>query len=425
MAAEADSVFAPLAAAAERSGAAEFLRWWRAELASLLPSGWREGMAFRDTAYVSVEGDEWRAHRPSAGRLALAGRANLGSLDSAGRRGAFQRLLAEGPGATRNAWLVLPQEAVLTRDVHMPLAAEEALRDAVGFELDRLTPLAAEHAWFDFRVKRRDAGMQRLTLALAVTARSPVDSRIAELRELGANVLGVGVMSDVAEAATPLNLLPSEERDRPAVSRASVAARVLAALALILALAALLYPVWLKREAVIELRPRIDSAKAGADVAERVTREIEKLAAEHNFILAKKQGQQPVVVLLEDLSRLLPDTTWLQQLDVKTNQKSRELQLAGETGSSSQLVEILERSGSFANAGFKSPLTKGVTPNTERFLLSAEVKPRPIPEPMPEAALSAVRATVPVAGQPPAPAGATSPVPAKPAAGAPAPGGKG
>jgi hypothetical protein len=95
---------------------------------------------------------------------------------------------------------------------------------------------------------------------------------------------------------------------------------------------------------------------------------------------------------MEELSRLLPDTTWVQQLDVKSGSKSRELQLAGETGSSSQLIEVLERSGTFANASFKSPLTKGVTPGTERFLLAAEVKPRPLPEPVPEDALAATAA---------------------------------
>jgi len=150
---------------------------------------------------------------------------------------------------------------------------------------------------------------------------------------------------------------------------------------------ALLFPLWQKREAVISLQPRLDTAKAGADVADRLAKEIEKLASEHNFLLAKKQGQHPTVMLIEDLSRLLPDSTWVQQLDIKTGPKIRELQLAGETGSSSQLVELLEKSGSLANANFKSPLTKGVTPGTERFLIAAEVKPRALPEPIPENAL--------------------------------------
>ena len=388
LAAESDSVFAPVIAAAERAGLADFLRWWRGELAALLPEGWRERLASRNVAFLGVEGDEWRVFRPAAGRLAQAGRLNLASLDSEGRRGAFRRLLTGEPGAAGNVWFVLPPEAVLVRDVAMPLAAEEALRDAVGFELDRFTPLPVEHAWFDYRVTDRDTHAQRLGLRLAVAERAPVEARLAELREFGAAVVGVGVMSDIAAGPTPLNLLPPDKRDRPARSRSAITARVLAVVAAALALAALIYPLWLKREAVIALHPRLDAAKAGAEVAERVAQEIEKIASAHNFVMARKQGQQPAVALLEDLSRLLPDTTWVQQLDVKTNQKSREIQIAGETGSSSQLIEVLEQSGSLANAGFKSPLTKGVTPNTERFLLSAEIKPRALPDPIPETDLT-------------------------------------
>jgi general secretion pathway protein L len=205
-----------------------------------------------------------------------------------------------------------------------------------------------------------------------------------------------------------------------------LAARILAAAAAVLAIAALVYPLWLKREAVIALHPRLDKARAGADVAERLGKEIEKLAAEHNFVLGKKHAQVPVVTLMEDLSRLLPDTTWVQQLDVKSGAKSREIQLAGETGSSSQLIEVLERSGTFANASFKSPLTKGVTPGTERFLLVAEVKPRPLPEPVPEDALAATAAAKarPAAPPSPAPAPATAivtPAPAQAAGAQPAP----
>ena len=432
MAADAGALFAPLVAAAERAGVADFLRWWRGELAAVLPPGWRERFASRDTAYLRADGDEWVALRPVAGRLAQAGRTALASLDTAGRRAALRRLVAECNGSAGNVWLVLPPESVLVREIAMPLAAEESLHEAVALELDRFTPLPAEQAWFDHRVTGRDANAQRLRLQLAVAASAPVEAKLAELRELGATILGVGVEDDVAGVSTPFNLLPADKRDRPAVSRSTLAVRFLAVAAALLALAALVVPLWLKRDAAIALYPRLESARAGAEVAERLAREIEKLAAEHNFIVGRKQGQQPAVALLEDLSRLLPDTTWVQQFDLKTGPKLREVQIAGETGSSSQLIEVLERSGTLANATFKSPLTKGVTPGTERFLLAAEVKPRPLPEPIPESALAApvppatpamrpapppAPVPQPAAGAPPAaPAGSAGSAPAEPAA---------
>ena len=387
MASSADTLFKPVRDAADRLGAGEFLRWWWSELRALAPAQWRKRFEQR-MAIVAVEGDEWRVLKPASGKLADGGRVHMGSLDPAGRKLAFSRLVEDGTGVAGNVWLALAPKEVLLRPATLPLAAEEALRDAVGFELDRLTPFAAEQAWFDFRVTSRDAVAGRIALDLAAVLRRPVETRIAELQEMGATVLGVGVASDLAASPMPFNLLPPEKRQRPATSRSTVAARALAGVAAALALFAILYPLWLKRSAVIELQPRMDGSRAGADVAERLAREIEKIAAEHNFLVAKKQGQYGTLTLLEDLSRLLPDTTWIQQLDLKSGAKVRELQLSGETGSSSKLFELLEQSGSLVNPSFKSPLTKGVTPNTERFLLAAEVKSRALPEPLPESALA-------------------------------------
>lgn len=419
MASLAESLLAPVRGAAHRAGLVEVLRWWRSELVALVPAGWRERFDTRGVSFVSAEGDEWRLLRPAADGLAEAGRARLGPLDAAARRAGLRRLVGAAPGDAANAWLVLAPGEVLVREAVMPLAAEEALRDAVGFELDRLTPFTAEHACFDVRVTGRDAAAQRLTLQLAAAPRSPVAARLAELREMGATVLGVGVPGDLGLASAPFNLLAPEERDRPAVSRATMVARALAGVAAVLAAVALVYPLWQKREAVIALQPRLERAKAGAEVADRLAREIERLAAEHNYVLARKQGQHPAVLLVEDLSRLLPDTTWVQQLDIKAGPKVRELQLAGETGSSSQLIEVLEKSGSLANASFKSPLTKGVTPNTERFLVAAEVKPRPLPEPRPEASLVVAPPAPAAAPVPAAPPAQAAPAPAPPAGEAP------
>jgi len=427
LASPAEALLAPLREAAERHGVGEFLRWWAGELREALPVRWRERLRAGGTAYVLADGDEWRAVRPEAGALAEAGRVRVASLDPPGRRAAFRRLVEEASGGATNVWFVLPDDAVLRRRATLPLAAEEALRDAVGFDLDRLTPYAQEQACFDCRTVGHDAAAQRLEVDLAATPRAAVEARVAELRDLGARVLGVGIAGDVATAAAPLNLLAPESRERPAASRTAATARALAALCALLALAALVYPLWQKREALIELGPRLERAKASADVAERLAREIEKLAAEHNFVLARKQGQHAAVVLLEDLSRLLPDTTWVQQLDIKSGPKVREMQIAGESASSSQLIELLEQSGKLANASFKSPLTKGVTPGTERFLVSAEVKPRALPEPIPEERLlqpaqtvQPAQAPAAVTAVPPAAVPAPAGTPAPPAAGRPA-----
>jgi hypothetical protein len=102
----------------------------------------------------------------------------------------------------------------------------------------------------------------------------------------------------------------------------------------------------------------------------------------------------------------MPDNTWLQQLDIKQVGKTREIQLSGETTSSSKLIEPLEQSRVLQNAATRGTETRGSQPNTVRFMIAAEPRPRTLPEATPVTEISAPVAVPPQAGVAP-PAGAT------------------
>jgi hypothetical protein len=91
----------------------------------------------------------------------------------------------------------------------------------------------------------------------------------------------------------------------------------------------------------------------------------------------------------------------VQQLDIKTSGKTREVQVTGETMSSSKLIEILEQSQLLRNATPRGTETRGSTPNSVRFMIVAEVRQRPQPEATP------VLAGAPAA--PPAPSAPANP----------------
>jgi hypothetical protein len=77
---------------------------------------------------------------------------------------------------------------------------------------------------------------------------------------------------------------------------------------------------------------------------------------------------------------LLPDNTWMQQMDIKTVGKAREVQMSGETTSTSKLIELFEQSQVLKNAQTRGTITRGSQPNTERFMIVAEPRPRTMPE---------------------------------------------
>jgi general secretion pathway protein L len=179
-------------------------------------------------------------------------------------------------------------------------------------------------------------------------------------------------VASVAPNGDDINLMPAE-RNPAQTSKLRGINPGLLLLTLTLAMAAITIPIWQKRQAVFALLPIVDLAKQQAKKTDALRREQERLAAEYNFMLEKKQAVPPLVVLLDDLSRLLPDDTWVQQF----NLKGKELQIQGETGSSSKLIALIESTRILHDANFRSPLTKGNMPNSERYHLVTEIKTVP------------------------------------------------
>lgn len=388
-----------------RNQLASFWRWWTGELAAAMPerlSALRGGsrlpqVAFENGELVLVE------PRSAVGPET---RVAFQTLDAT-RASAAARALLERAGERRaRARLLLGRQDALVRRVTMPAATEENLRQVLGFEMDRLTPFRADDVYFDYRVVGRDAAAATLAVQIAVARRDAVDGQLAALQTLGVSVQGVNVRDDLATTGAPLDLLPSERRGEKESSRERVIRYVLLGVVLALFASVLVWPLWRKREAVIALHPQVTRATQEAQATDTLAKELEKQVGDYNFLLGRKHGNLPALAFVEDVSRLLPDTTWVQQFDYKLAGKVREVQITGETPSSSKLIELLEQSQLLRNAQTRGTVTRGSLPGTERFMIAAEVRPRTTPEPRP------VLEGLPDAGKAPAAPPKAAPVPA-------------
>lgn len=395
---------------------AAFWRWWSNELAQLVPEALSPQGRLSRLPQLEVDGPQV-VLVPAAGAPAVeAAAVDLSTIDLARARSAVRELL-ERAGETRGrARLALGHQDVLVRRVTMPLATEENLAQVLGFEMDRLTPFRAEDVYHDERIVSRDANAGTLTALLAMARRDAVDARLERLRALGVSVQGVSLLEEPAHPGAPIDLLPVEQRGERESRRERILRRALAAAVVVLLLAVLLLPIWQKRETAIALNPLVAKARQDAEATDAIARDLERQVADYNFLLAKKHGTYPPLAYIEEVSRLLPDHTWAQELQIKNTGKTRELQIQGETNSSAKLIETLEQSALLQNATPRGTVTRGSTPGSERFMIVAEAKTRPQPE---SVALADQPTPVPPA---PAPGQPATPAPGQPAASAPAAG---
>jgi general secretion pathway protein L len=217
-----------------------------------------------------------------------------------------------------------------------------------------------------------------LNAQLAAAPKAEIEAVIVILAKAGLTVRAIGVVDDLAGANPHFDLFPPELRPQQKLTGLQIFNRVLMVLVALLVLAVVFIPVWQKRENVISLLPILEKGKTENEGTERVLTEVTRLATEYNFIATKKQTTQTTVGLIEEFSKMLPDNTWVQSLEIKTTPKVREVQVQGETASATKLIELFEKSPMLQNTSTRSQVSRGAMPNTERFHIAAEVKPRAV-----------------------------------------------
>lgn len=344
-----------------------FLQWWGRELAALVPPAFlpRKRPPSR-MLWAGMESGVLVLWRLAGRGRTEVGRVNLTSGDAADHKIAFQALY--GKEGARPLGICLDPSQALRKEVALPLAATENLAQVLGYELGRLTPFTADQAYYDQRLLQEDRARNQARVLLGVVSRGVVDEHISRFAEWELTPQFVAVSDELESGGDCLNLLPVSLRPKP--SRAGLwLVLSMAVITLVLFAVLLGIPLWKKREAVIALQPVLAQARQQAEVVEGIRREQTRLLAEYNFASEQKLVQPARIAVLEELSRILPDNTWLQQLDIR----GTDISMQGYTNSSAKLIGLFEKSTLIENAHFKSPLVK-VQGSEERFQLDASIK---------------------------------------------------
>ncbi len=354
-----------------RRGFNRFVTWWLHELSLLVPDTWRYWYLGRDNILtVTLGAEQILFHRPQLSSLQEVGRLDL--ADATGDRKALALRCLEKitEGKTHRLYLCLPADKALRREIPLPIAAEENIRQTLEFELDRQTPFKPDQIYFDYKIIDRVVADQRLLVELIVLPKTVVEDQIRRAAMLGLPITAAVLEQDVVrDGDRSPNFLPALLQPKRSQRRVWLNL-ALFGLALALLAAAIVIPLWHKREQAITLSAMVMGAKDAAAHTDKLRTQLDELVAEHNFPIDKKNARVSSLVLLNELSKLFPDDTWVSQFDVN----GVDLQIQGETGSSSKLIEVLENSGLVKGVSYKSPLTQIPGTAVERFHLAAETK---------------------------------------------------
>lgn len=258
-------------------------------------------------------------------------------------------------------------KAVVNR-IALPAAAIDVLPAVVRNKVESLAPWPLAEALWGYRVVDAQGGGQAV-VDVGIVSRATLDALLSALRSVGLRVAHLEIAGgDAASAAIPVDFL-ADDRNRNSRRRLiAVLALVAGAIGCVGAYG--LYQAFEANQELSGIQSRIETLQQ-ALLGKRGAAESPKLAAA-NQIYDKKRDDRPFVVLFNELTRLVPDGTWLTSL----NFDGTRLTLSGHGTEIPKLVETLEKSETFSDVNFAAATQRDPDGSGETFSVAAGIRPR-------------------------------------------------
>jgi general secretion pathway protein L len=259
-------------------------------------------------------------------------------------------------------------DRVLFRAIDFPKQAADFLDGMVRAQIDRLTPWVAGDVLFGTTAPV-PIGNERIALTLAATSRQKIQPLLALAVDWrAASIVGLVQIPEAEPGAASIKLF-----DRTLSGTAGGALDVARLLRISLlgaglaAAASLLISTYLGSEYATEqqeLQQKISQRRA----ALRINRSDGTAAT---LLAKRKQSSPSSVMVLEAISRVLPDTTYVTELHIEGDK----MQVAGLTQDAPSLIKLIEQSPQFTRATFFAPTTRSQNDPGERFHIEAHITP--------------------------------------------------
>jgi general secretion pathway protein L len=263
--------------------------------------------------------------------------------------------------------LELRPNRFLVRPLELPARATEFIEGIVRVQIDRLTPWTAAEAVFGC-TSPIVAGNGKIVTTIAASTRAATDPYVAGLAAL--HPASMSIFTRAGEQSRDL-IKVFEQQARGLLDRQRMSRLLRLTLAGLAVAAVLVFVADAFVGNYLDGRQaEINSELAARRVALRLDRagiDLSPVAA----LARRKHETQASVIAIEELSRILPDNTYVTELHIDGNT----LQVAGVTTDAPSLIRLMEQSQHFSRATFFAPTTRAPSDPGDRFHIEAKLQP--------------------------------------------------
>lgn len=259
---------------------------------------------------------------------------------------------------------------VLFRTLDFPKRAGDFLEGMIRAQIDRLTPWTANDAVFSWS-EPTNIPNERIELTLAATSKSKIQPLVRLTSDLGAASVAAYVEPPDGQGA-PGKFKVFETSLRSAIGRTVDVPRILRVTLLCTGLAAavsLAFAVYVGGTLDVEqqqLLRRIADRRASLRLGQTGAGE-----SAQSLLAKRKQTTPSSVMVLEAISQVLPDSTYVTELRIEGDK----IQVVGISQDAPSLIRLMEQSPQFSRATFFAPTTRAQSDPGERFHIEVHVTP--------------------------------------------------
>jgi general secretion pathway protein L len=347
---------------------AAILRRWIETLATMFMA-WNERRREQHALTVACEDQDVVVREVGSGRNATHPQFRVGQIVS-----------ADLLNATRKSFVVLefPPDKVVRRDITVPAQAQKFLSGVIRNQIERLSPWPPNNVVYGFKAEAIGENASVIKVRVLIASRTDIDASRRQLTALGvqvdrivANGAHVETEDKAAGSVTLWSRSTDASRDRLAGTSRLIGLGICVAVtvSVCLSLWALVSTGLLRGESEsIATRAKVLQRQVQGGRTPSSTASLPP--AERAWFL--KDTSISSAILIEALSRALPDSAYLTEIRVE----NATLRMTGLADDAPGLLAPLEQSGHLTGVHFFAPTTRGPDGQSFRFSIEAHVEPR-------------------------------------------------
>ena len=342
--------------------------WWTQELRGLLPDRSQKYARpkRRLVAALSLSGVRWldetdqslKVIGPDTGDVQLP----PDTLKAVQRLASRRRPVPLG--------LRLERSACFERRLEVPAAARADFSRILELDLERATPFKHREVYTAFcEDMSATASKGKTVLRQFIVKRPLIDAPRQKLETLGLQVAFADCWDDNGLKPLPLDFLASPHHAGAAEPPPRLLAKLLVFCLLALAASAAWLSIQRGNSALAELETKVTEAKTRAQSLRKTVGNAEAAFKGAAALQNLKSGVIPAAEILEELSRRLPDTTYISDFRIERGKIS----ITGFAQSAAALVPLVEQSALFEAATSPAPVLFDPYTGKEQFRIEARI----------------------------------------------------